>query len=259
MSQIKEQAPFTLDFALDGKAVVESSTDEGLRIEGYAAGFNTDRQDEAFMPGAFEKGLERYLNENPILCYHHHYDQALGVVESAKLDGKGLFVKARLDPPEPNTPLADVYRKVKSGTIRGFSVGGIFKRKMTPHGPRIHTADIAEISVTPLPMEAGSLFALAGKAFGTDPDLETKITALSELFDDLGELAGKAMSAEKRRNAKHHYPGTDKYPIDNKQDLKDAVGLVGNSSIPAADVKKYLIRVAKAEGWLDAIPEEWLK
>ena len=255
---MKDSAAFTFDFALDSAAHVELDG-KALRIEGYAAGFNRDREGEAFLPGVFDKGLEKYFERNPILCYHHHTDQALGVVEEAKLDGKGLFVKARLDDPEPGTPLADVYNKVKSGTIKGFSVGGIFRRKMTPHGPRIHSADVAEISVTPVPMEPGSLFALAGKAFGNDFDTEQALAALTSLVDTLEDVTGKAMSAEKRKNAKHHYPGTDKYPIDNKADLEDAIGLVGNSSIPAADVKKYLIRVAKEMGCTDCLPEDWLK
>jgi HK97 family phage prohead protease len=134
---VKEQATFQFDFALDADASVELEG-KALRIEGYAAGFDRDREGEAFMPGVFDKGLEKYFKRNPVLCYHHHTDQALGVVEEAKLDGKGLFVKAKLDDPEPGTPLADVYNKVKSGTIKGFSVGGIFRRKMTPQGPRIH-------------------------------------------------------------------------------------------------------------------------
>lgn len=332
---MKDSAPFTFDFALDGKAVVAEVPEEsGLRIEGYAAGFNTDRMDEAFLPGAFEKSLKTYMETNPILCYHHHYDQALGVVEDAKLDGKGLFVKARLDAPEPGTPLADVYNKVKSGTIKGFSVGGIFKRKQTPRGPRIHTADIAEISVTPLPMEPGSLFALAGKAFGTEPDLEEAARMLQQLDalgsvlnsleeatgkamasgymrnekptlttpgdvakavdraasgveeeealrehimcaakqmdcmnlipeawleDDEYEVEGKAVSAEKRRNAKYHFPGTDKYPIDNRTDLENAISRSGSSTESKSAVQAYLIRVAKALNAADLIPKDWLK
>jgi HK97 family phage prohead protease len=255
---MEQTAPFTFDFALDSNAVVELEG-KSLRIEGYAAGFNRDRENEAFERGVFDKGLEKYFQRNPILCYHHHTDQALGVVEEAKLDGKGLFVKARLDDPEPGTPLADVYNKVKSGTIKGFSVGGIFKRKMTPHGPRIHSADVAEISVTPVPMEPGSLFALAGKAFGNDLEQEQALNALSALVDTLEELAGKAVSAEKRRNAKYHFPGTDKYPIDNQADLENAISRSGSSTEDKSKVQSYLIRVAKELGCLQCIPAEWLK
>jgi len=190
---VKEQAPFELGFTLDGKAVTAQAPDGKLRIEGYAATLGLDRKDEAFLPGVFEKGLDKYFRDNPVLLYHHQYDKALGTVEDVKLDQKGLFVKAALDPPAPGSWAEDVYNKVKSGTIKGFSIGGIFKRKMTPHGVRVHEADFAEISVTPLPLEAGSLFALAGKAFGNDAEEEKAIAALSELFDTLEDLAGKAV------------------------------------------------------------------
>jgi HK97 family phage prohead protease len=256
---MKDTASFTFDFALDGKAVVEAESDGRLRVEGYAAGFDRDREGEAFMPQVFERGLAKYFQTNPILCYHHHTDQALGVVEEARLDGKGLFVKAVLDNPEPGTQLADVWNKVKSGTIKGFSVGGIFKRMMTPQGPRIHEADVAEISVTPVPMEPGSLFALAGKAFGTDTELEDAITALDGLFSTLEGLAGKAVSAEKRRTAKYHFPGTDKYPIDNRTDLENAISRSGSSTESKSEVRAYLIRVAKELGCSECIPEDWLK
>lgn len=256
---MNDSAPFTFDFALDGKAVVEAEADGCLRIEGYAAGFDRDRENEAFLPQVFERGFEKYFQSNPILCYHHHTDQALGVVEDARLDGKGLFIKAKLDDPEPGTPLADVYNKVKSGTIKGFSVGGIFKRKMTPHGPRIHKADIAEISVTPVPMEPGSLFALAGKAFGSELELEAALESLGTLLDTYSDLAGKAVSAEKRRNAKYHFPGTDKYPIDNCQDVANAVSRSGSSTEDKLKVRAYIISCAKKLGCMEKIPEDWLK
>lgn len=255
---MRAAAPFQLDFALDGNATVELDG-KALRIEGYAAGFDRDREGEAFLPGVFDKGLEKYFQRNPILCYHHHTDQALGVVEEAKLDGKGLFVKARLDDPEPGTELADVWNKVKSGTIKGFSMGGFFRRKMTPHGPRIHDADFAEISVTPVPMEPSSLFRLAGKAFGYEEGNEISDSAFEALDKLLDEVEGKAVSADKRKNAKYHFPGTDKYPIDNQADLEKAIKLVGSSTEDTAAVKSYIKRVAVALGCTSCIPEDWRK
>lgn len=177
-----------LDFPIDGKAMPVA---DGLVVEGYAAGFNVDRQNEAFTPDAsFERSLRRYLSDNPILCYHHHYDQALGVVEDARVDSKGLFIRARLDTPEPGTELADVFRKVRSGTIKGFSIGGRFKRIQTPNGPRVYTAEIVEISVTPLPVEPGALFTVSGKAITADPMAE-QIEAFSEALDRLGAAVAK--------------------------------------------------------------------
>lgn len=246
---MKDSAPFTFDFALDADARVELEG-KALRIEGYAAGFSRDRENEAFERGVFDKGLEKYFARNPILCYHHHTDQALGVVEEAKLDGKGLFVKARLDDPEPGTPLADVYNKVKSGTIKGFSVGGLFKRKMTPKGVRIHEADVAEISVTPVPMEPGSLFALAGKAFGVDEELEAELAALEKFTAALDVLEGKAYEGG--------YLRTERPTIHTPGDIAKAVDRAVGNVEDAAALRAYLIREAEAQDCMVLIPEDWL-
>lgn len=247
---MKDSAPFTFDFALDGKAVVEAKPDgQGLDIEGYAAGFSPDREDEAFLPGAFEQGVDKYFKDNPILCYHHHYDQALGTVKTVKLDGKGLFVKAHLDSPEPGTNAADIFNKVKSGTIKGFSVGGIFKKRMTPAGPRIHKVDIAEISVTPLPMEPGSLFAVAGKAFGTESELEESITALDGLLTTLDDLAGKAMS---------HYSGIERPALVTPGDVAKAIDRCAEGVEEEEALRAFIIREAEAMDCTNLLPENWL-
>lgn len=246
---MKDSAAFTFDFALDSQAVVELDG-KALRIEGYAAGFDRDREGEAFMPGVFDKGLEKYFKRNPVLCYHHHTDQALGVVEQAKLDGKGLFVKARLDDPEPGTPLADVWNKVKSGTIKGFSVGGIFRRKMTPAGVRIHEADVAEISVTPVPMEPGSLFALAGKAFGNDAADEEAFAALTALGAALDNFEGKAYDAGMLRR--------DRPTINTPGDIAKAVDRACGGVEEEIALRQYLIREAEALDCMVLIPEDWL-
>lgn len=178
-----------LDFGLEGKSM-SSDAAGALHVEGYAAGWGLDRGDEAFEPGAFEASLDRYMKTNPVLCYHHKYDMALGVVEDAHVDARGLFIRARLDEPEPGTVFADIFRKVKSGTIKGFSVGGRFKRKQTPAGPRIYSCELVEISVTPLPMEPGSLFTVAGKAMDNESTAD-QLAQLGEVIEQLGEAAAK--------------------------------------------------------------------
>lgn len=246
---MKDTAPFTFDFSLDADARVELEG-KALRIEGYAAGFDRDRENEAFERGVFDKGLEKYFKRNPVLCYHHHTDQALGVVEEAKLDGKGLFVKARLDDPEPGTPLADVWNKVKSGTIKGFSVGGIFQRRMTPAGPRIHTADVAEISVTPVPMEPGSLFALAGKAFGSEENLDEAIAAVAALNAAVDAFEGKAYEGG--------YLRRDRPTINTPGDIAKAVDRAMGGVEEEVALREYLIREAEAKDCMVLIPGDWL-
>lgn len=178
------EAPFTHDFYLDRKSVHDE--DDHLIIEGLAADFGFDREDEAFEPNSFDAGMKAYMESNPVICYHHKFDKALGQCLEWERRPEGIWVKARIDKPEPGTELADVYRKISKGVIRGFSVGGKFHRHKGPDGkPRIHTADIAEISCTPLAINPRTLYEVAGKAFGEDPDLaraEEAVERLSALF-----------------------------------------------------------------------------
>jgi HK97 family phage prohead protease len=159
-----ETAPFTLDLGLDSKAVEVDGGD--IFIEGWASDFEVDRQNEAFEPGAFEKSIQQFLSGNPALLYHHDYSKALGIVEALELKPEGLWMRARVDEPAPGSWAEDVVRKIKKGTIKGLSVGGIFKRRMGADGrPRIFDADLAEISVTPLPVNPRTLMGVAQKAF----------------------------------------------------------------------------------------------
>jgi HK97 family phage prohead protease len=162
-----QQANFSYDFALDSKAVQADVDENGdLWISGYASDFGVDRQDEAFEPGAFERGLKAFLARNPIMLYHHQYDKALGQFVDARVDENGLWVKGRVDAPAPGSWAEDVFNKIRKGTIKSFSVGGLFRRRMTPQGPRIYDCDLGEISVTPFPVNPRTTFAVvASKAF----------------------------------------------------------------------------------------------
>lgn len=48
-----------------------------------------------------------------------------------------------------------------------------------------------------------------------------------------------------------------KYPIRNRQDLKDAIRLSGSSSMPKKDVKKWIKKRAKELNLEDELPEDW--
>lgn len=175
------------DFVLDTKAVVHEE-DGQLVIEGLAADNEEDRQDEAFEDGAFDHAIKSFLESNPALLYHHQFDKALGRVVDLQKRPDGLWMKAVVDPPAAGSWAEDVVNKIKRGTIKGLSVGGKFVRKMTPAGPRIHRADLMEISVTPMPVNPRTLFAVAGKAFQSYDDTVTHSRTESEIEDDLTAL-----------------------------------------------------------------------
>lgn len=183
---MKDQAAFTLGVSIDQDA--KALTEDGdLLIEGYASDYDTDRHQEAFEPGAFEEGLANFM-QNPVLLYHHKADFQLGVVEEARVDAKGLWIKARLAKPEPQTTAADIFSKVKRGMMKGFSVAGDFYRKQTANGPKIYRADLHEISVTPLPVNPRTLGAVAAKAFPADASQDEKQKALDAVETLVGQL-----------------------------------------------------------------------
>lgn len=163
-----EKAPagksFSWDFALEGKAVEE---DGDLYIEGYASDFDIDRDGEYIEPGALQKALDSYM-KNPVLCYHHKMSEAMGQVVEAKLDGKGLWIKARVDEPEPGTEAANRFRQVAKGTLRGFSIGGFFKKAAERGRTMIREIDLVEISLTPTPVNPRTLGTVVGKALDED-------------------------------------------------------------------------------------------
>ena len=272
MADLKLDAPYTLDFILERKADSGRDDDGSVYIEGYASDFGLDRQDEAFEPNAFKKGMANFM-KNPVVLYHHKMDEALGQVTEFDNRPEGLWVKARLDEAEPGTKAADIIRKVLSGTIRGMSVGGRFHRRIGSDGkPRIHTADIRELSLTPMPVNPRTLLAVAGKAFDDDEleaddpgavdlkGLHDRLTALSEVFDRVeAQLEAKADLSAKGRDksaAKGHALPDGSYPIETVADLKKAIQAYGRAKDQAA-AKAHIIKRAKALGATNLLPTGW--
>lgn len=190
-------ADFQYDFLLDQKAVEVTEDEHGdLYIEGYASDFGVDRQDEAFEPGAFERGLKSFMATNPIMLYHHKADHALGQFIDAEVRSEGLWVKGRVDKPAAGSWAEDIFNKIKRGTIRAFSVGGIFRRK----GNKIYDCDLAEISVTPFPVNPRTTFAVvAGKAFADAPEVTEEETpdfkAEAEILEQLDTVLNNVAQA----------------------------------------------------------------
>ena len=155
---------FNWDFVLQGKAFEEG---DDLYIEGYASDFDVDRDNEYIAPGALQKALDSYMR-NPVLCYHHKMSDAMGQVVEARVDGKGLWIKARVDQPEPGTEAANRFRQVAKGTLRGFSIGGFFKKAVERGRTIINEIDLIEISLTPTPVNPRTLGNVVGKALQDD-------------------------------------------------------------------------------------------
>lgn len=159
------KAPFELDVLIPTEKSV--TTDEGdVIIEGYAADFEVDRQGEAFLPGAFDDACEKATRAEIPLLFEHDNKRQLGVIEELRVDPeRGLWTRARIAKAQAGTWAEDVVDKVKRGMMKGLSVRGLSRVTVTKNGPRIGTIDLAEISVTPVPVQPGALFAVAQKSF----------------------------------------------------------------------------------------------
>jgi hypothetical protein len=168
MGDMQTQAAFTYNMPASD---VKAQEDGTLIIEGIASDVDLDRDGEAFLPGALQAGMERYMASNPLVTYHHDPAKALGrTLEYSFLDDGKLKVKVAVDPPpagDNSSWHALAYNSIKNGTTKGFSVGGElrglgigggFQRVMTPDGPRIATADVQEIAITPLPVNPRTFF-----------------------------------------------------------------------------------------------------
>lgn len=191
-------AEFLLDVTLPGAKALDEDQEGDLIIEGYASDFGRDRQDEAFEPGAFAKGIDRFMAGQPSLLFHHHNDQQLGIVEELESRDDGLWMRARVPRPPDSSPLLDTYNKIKRGFMKGLSVRGLFKKR---RGGRIFEADLAEISVTPLPINPRTLFTVAAKAFGEEEFevSEADRQAIRDYFD--AALKGAADAFDRARGA----------------------------------------------------------
>jgi phage head maturation protease len=158
--EFEGQTFLQIDGLYTGKASAGGALVEGLLIEGVAAAWTKDREDEIFMPGAFDQALAKARESHLPLVYSHseplfndiygrgkHGKLQLGVIKDLWKDPKeGLKLRAFIPRPAAGHPiLEDIYQKIARGEMRGLSVGG----KMRSMGGKIFDTDLAEVSVAP--------------------------------------------------------------------------------------------------------------
>jgi HK97 family phage prohead protease len=164
------------NFVLDGKAMAATPLADGdLLLEGWAARWTVDRENEAFLPASFDRGVKAFLEGTAALCFQHRGFEVLGRVLTLERKPEGLWMKARVDGAIRTHPtLGTIYKQILNGTIRGLSVGGFFRRRLTPDGYRIADVDLTEVSATAVPVGGhGTRFSVvAGKALGDPVDAD---------------------------------------------------------------------------------------
>jgi hypothetical protein len=157
-----------VEFLWDIKSVAPVQLEHGqLLIRGTSLNYELDRENEAWAEtSALMSGIRRFLKGTAPLCMHHDQKIVLGkVVSATPITGKGVEIEAVVDYQPPGSPWRHLYESLKRGRLSNLSWAGLFRREMTPEGPRIVDADFVELSVCAASIGRGTTFEIvAGKA-----------------------------------------------------------------------------------------------
>lgn len=135
---------------------------DSIFIEGYASTIDIDRAGDIVPASVWEAGIKNYL-KNPIILAQHDHDDPIGRMVEHKIDGTGLWIKARI------SAAAEVFSLVKDGVLTAFSIG--FRVMDAEYNAAaevfvVKELELVEISVVSVPCNQNTLFSLS-KAFSS--------------------------------------------------------------------------------------------
>jgi len=138
---------------------VKSMSDGSLELKGYASTFgNRDKQGDIIVPGAFDRSIERFM-QDPKMLFEHNFNYVIGTFPEATIDHKGLKVRGIVF----NDPrYRKVREKIQSGEYSSFSIGGYFTRRQVGEEKYIVDVDLREISVVKNPANEFAAFTVQG-------------------------------------------------------------------------------------------------
>ena len=136
-------------------------------IEGYANTSSLDRVNDRVSPNAFANSLKTYMT-NPILRYNHQKGAIIGHVFDARIDEKGLFIRAKINYNDEEADKA--WNRIVQKSLRGLSVYGRIVKKQQMQDPRsgitvkdVSEFDLQEIAVVDIPANQDSLLHIVKK------------------------------------------------------------------------------------------------
>ena len=140
-----------------------------ITIEGYASTNDADRQGDIVPASVWEKGMLNYL-KNPVILAYHDHSEPVGRMVDHRVDGKGLWVKARI-----SAAASEVFNLVKDGVLTAFSIG--FRIVDAEYNSAaelfvVKELELHEISVVSVPANQNTLFSLS-KAFDTAEEFKS--------------------------------------------------------------------------------------
>lgn len=191
---------------------------EERMVWGYASTDAEDDQGEIITRDALAAALGDYLKFANIREMHQM--SAVGVAEEAGVDGKGLYVAARIVDPR-------AWDKVKSGVYKGFSVGGKVRARDARDRHVITALTLTEISLVDRPANPEAVFDCWKAEGGAD------MTGDSDYADP-----GFQADGQKR------------YPLDDERHIRAAwafIHMPGNAArYTAEEVDKIKARIVAA-------------
>lgn len=159
---------------------VEDADDGMLFVEGFASTETKDRQGEIVTAAAIKAALPDYLQGGVGNLREMHGLKAAGVVEKVAIDAdKRTRISARVV-----DPIA--IKKVRTGTYRGFSVGGKVLARDAANPKIVTKISLSEISLVDRPANPEAVIDLwkADGAGATEPSAEDIAKALAEMPEE---------------------------------------------------------------------------
>lgn len=176
---VKDKNSFQITWK--AKSVKELLDDEWVlkwvEVEWYASTKDKDRWSDIVEPEAFKNALSMYML-NPIVLLQHDMDKPIWVVEDARIDDNGLYIKAKITENEDW-----VFSKLVNGVLRSFSIG---YRVKDYEDRDIYNSDweyvwsnfvikeleLYEISIVSVPMNPYALFKSMSDCFEKEEEAE---------------------------------------------------------------------------------------
>lgn len=236
------------DFNLETAVVTKDASGDCV-IEGYANTSTKDRVGDVVMPKAFEKTLETYM-KNPVLLANHDWNDPCGVVLSAEVTDKGLWIKALIS----NTR-EDIKTLIREGCLRTFSIGynevdcDYDEATKTKY---IKELELLEISVVTVPANTEATFTQADVKAGTESDAKSDESAKSapatRTAKELSDFIHMVKSVVERELDSTETVAVCDYFINENEDTMTKEQLIAALKGKSAPIASAEAPAAKADG-----------
>jgi HK97 family phage major capsid protein/HK97 family phage prohead protease len=182
------------------------SISENGEFEGYISTYyDVDSYGTYFMPGAWDKSIERFNSGEVIpVLWSHDRTKPIGKCTELRSDEKGLWAHGKLTMEDPQAQTA--YAHMKDGSVMGLSVGFEmdydsveYNQDLDAYG--IADADLMEYSVVVFPANPNAKITQVKSSHDhdigeNDMNLKDQIDAMNKAIEDIRAAANSASDAE---------------------------------------------------------------